>query len=351
MQIPYVWFVFVYGHARYIGIGILLRACRGSLRSFLSNVLILVARSCPPPLQDQTGIRCLDQWGLRIRFLRFRDPKCLLGISQVFFKKFAAFLRFQEGSKYVSFPDMVSAMVTKEVEGRLAPNTTSLTAAPSLSVQGAVQSATNPPPGLSTRQSVKSLLADVPVGGNREQERPGDELGLDQAVLSHDPWGGGKCSRIPKDHPWRIKRSRPEVEGDLDPSHVGSPSGRGQGRNRRVCPVQRLHPQTLGEGPAVQRQGALTEDSVKPTQLERGAIHAMTPVPSWSTRHTGVPGTDAISYASFHHEQFHPVAPHSEATGSVLGSLQDPGSPLHTRTRGPSGDPGLPGVPSSGYVL
>ncbi|MPC97143.1 hypothetical protein E2C01_092437 [Portunus trituberculatus] len=93
-----------------------------------------------------------------------------------------------EGSKYVSFPDMVSAMVTKEVEGRLARNTTSLTAAPSLLVQGAVQSATNPPPGLSARQSVKSLLADVPVGGNREQERPGNELGLDQAVLPHDPW-------------------------------------------------------------------------------------------------------------------------------------------------------------------
>ncbi|MPC79227.1 hypothetical protein E2C01_073743 [Portunus trituberculatus] len=57
---------------------------------------------------------------------------------------------------------------------------------------------------------------------------------------------------------------------------------------------------------------------------------------------------DTTCYASFHHEQFHPVAPHPEATGSVLGSLQDPAS-LHTRTRGPSGDPGLPGVPSSGY--
>ena len=81
-------------------------------------------------------------------------------------------------------------MVAKEVEGRLAPNTTSLTAAPSLSVHGAVQSATNPPPGLGARQSVQSLLADVPAGGNREQERPGDELDLDQDVPSHDPLGG-----------------------------------------------------------------------------------------------------------------------------------------------------------------
>ncbi|MPC73128.1 hypothetical protein E2C01_067446 [Portunus trituberculatus] len=34
-----------------------------------------------------------------------------------FFKELAAFLGFQEGSKYVSFPDMVFAMVSKEVEG------------------------------------------------------------------------------------------------------------------------------------------------------------------------------------------------------------------------------------------
>ncbi|MPC57285.1 hypothetical protein E2C01_051263 [Portunus trituberculatus] len=101
------------------------------------------------------------------------------------------------------------------------------------------------PPGLTARQSVKSLLVDVLAGGNREQERPGDELGLDQAVPPHDPWGG-KHSRTPKDHPWRIKQSRPEVGGDLDPSHVGSPSVQGQGRNRCVCPVQRLRPQTLG---------------------------------------------------------------------------------------------------------
>ncbi|MPD03676.1 hypothetical protein E2C01_099323 [Portunus trituberculatus] len=110
-----------------------------------------------------------------------------------FFKGLAAFLVFQEGSKYVSFPDMVSAMVSKEVEDRLAPNTASLTAAPSLSVQGAVQSATNPPPGLGARQSVKSLLADMLAGGNREQERPGDELGLDQAVPPLDPRGGGNA--------------------------------------------------------------------------------------------------------------------------------------------------------------
>ncbi|MPC73129.1 hypothetical protein E2C01_067447 [Portunus trituberculatus] len=101
--------------------------------------------------------------------------------------------------------------------------------------------------------------------------------------------GGANAPGPPKDHPWRIKRSCPEVGGDLDPSHVGAPSGQGQGRNRRVCPVQRLRPQTLGEGPAVQHQGALTEDSVKLTQLEKGAIHAVPPAPYRSTRHTRAP--------------------------------------------------------------
>lgn len=262
-----------------------------------------------------------------------------------FFKEFAAFLGFQEEQRYVSFPDMLSAMVAKEVEGRLAPNTTSLTAAPSLSVHGAVQSATNPPPGLGARQSVQSLLADVPAGGNREQERPGDELDLDQDVPSHDPLGG-KRSRPPKDFPWKVKRSRPEVGGDLVHSLTGSPSGRGRGRDRRVCSEQRRRPQTLGEGPAVHLQGVLTEDSVKPTQLERGAIHAIPPAPSRSTRHTGAPGpTAASSYALYHHNQIHPVASHPVATGSGLGSLRDPGSPSLR-----SGVPGLPGVPSSGYL-
>ena len=259
-----------------------------------------------------------------------------------FFKEFATFLGFQEEQQHVSFPAMLSAMVAKEVEGRLAPNSTSFTAAPSLSVHGAVQSAANPPPGLGARQSVQSLLADVPAGGNREQARPGDELGLDQDVPSHDPLGR-KRSRPPKDHPWKVKRSRPEVGGDLVHALTGSPSGRDRGRDRRVCPDRRRRPQTLGEGPAV-LQGVLTEDSVKPTQLERGAIHAIPTAPSRSTRHTGAPGTDASSYASYHHNQLHPVASHPAATGSGLRSLRAPGLPsLH------AGAPGLPAVPPFGY--
>ncbi|KAK3864568.1 hypothetical protein Pcinc_029751 [Petrolisthes cinctipes] len=175
-------------------------------------------------------------------------------------------------------------MVAKEVEGRLVANHVSLPATSSPWVQGTVQTATNPLPGLSARHSMKSLLADVPVRGYQGQERSGGDVQASSSLdHSIDKW-----SRPPKDVPWWIKRSRPGVGGDLTTSRPGSPSGRDQGRDRCMVIEQHPHPQTLGEGQAVDQQGILTEDLVKPTQPERGATHAKgrdAYAPPRSTRH------------------------------------------------------------------
>lgn len=125
-----------------------------------------------------------------------------------FFKWFASFLGLSEGSQQGYLPAMLSALVAKEIESRLAANTASFPATFLPSAQGAVQSTTNPLSGLDARQSMQLFLADVPVGGNQGQERSGGDLGLAQAPSSLAP-SMGKCSRPPKDVPWRIKRSCP----------------------------------------------------------------------------------------------------------------------------------------------
>ena len=58
----------------------------------------------------------------------------LLPDMSAFFKGFAASLLFREGSHSVSFSSMLSEMVSKEVESRLAPNPVSLSVSSLLSV-------------------------------------------------------------------------------------------------------------------------------------------------------------------------------------------------------------------------
>ena len=170
-----------------------------------------------------------------------------------FLKGFATFLGFSEGSHSVSFPFMLSEMVSREVENRLAPIPVSLPVSSLPSVQGTVKSVANPPPGPSTRQSVQSLQAGVPAGGNRGKERSTGGVGLDQVPL--DPPSLGKRSRPPKDVPWRIKRSR------LAPTR---PVSRDRGWDRCASSSRHSRPATQGEGRAMS-QGILTEDSVKPS--------------------------------------------------------------------------------------
>ena len=74
---------------------------------------------------------------------------------------------------------------------------------------------------------------------------------------------------------------------------------------------QQSRPLTLGEGRAVDHGGMMTEDSVRPTQPEGGAMHAKLYDPPWSTRHSGALGHSATSSAaSYHYEQIQVVASH-----------------------------------------
>ena len=106
-----------------------------------------------------------------------------------FFKGFASYLGLPDGGT-VSFPAMLSEMVAREVESRLASNPPSLPAPSCPSDHSAVQSATIPLPGLGVRQSVESLQANVPIGGIRGRLRPGNDAGLDQAPSSCAPSTG-----------------------------------------------------------------------------------------------------------------------------------------------------------------
>ncbi|KAK3893318.1 hypothetical protein Pcinc_002873 [Petrolisthes cinctipes] len=177
------------------------------------SVPLITSRPCRRGIQTQESVSPEDSVS------QFRRGKVSPGDMSVFFKDFASFLRLPEDSQQISLPAIISEMVAKEVEGRLVASHVSLPATSSPWVQGAVQTATNPLSGLSARHSVKSLLADVSVEGYQGQERSGGDV---QASSSLDP-SIGKRSRPPKDVPWRIKRSRPGVGGDLATSCPGSP--------------------------------------------------------------------------------------------------------------------------------
>ena len=189
------------------------------------------------------------------------------------------------------------------------------------------------------RGSVQSLQAGVPAGGNRGKERSTGGVVLDQVPL--DPPSLGKRSRPPKDVPWRIKRSRPMVGGDLAPTRPGSPLGRDRGWDRCVSSSRHSRPATQGEGRAVS-QGILTEDSVKPSQPEGGVTQARPPSPPRSTRHTGARDLAAPSFHAFHHhDQFHLASPRPQVAplGSGIGSFMDPASALpHPGSQDPEQD-------------
>ncbi|KAK3887611.1 hypothetical protein Pcinc_008315 [Petrolisthes cinctipes] len=88
---------------------------------------------------------------------------------------------------------------------------------------------------------------------------------------------------------------------------------------------QHPHPQTLGEGQAVDHQDILTEDLVKPTQPEGGPTHAKGRdgyAPPRSTRHKGASGQSATSNVLFHHDWIHTVASHPQYA-RISGSRED----------------------------
>lgn len=74
--------------------------------------------------------------------------------------------------------------------------------------------------------------------------------------------------------------------------------------------------------------GALTKDSLQPTQPEEGAKIDKANAPPQSTSHTKALGHTATSSNAYHHHnQIQFVTPHPQlaTSGSVVISLQDPG--------------------------
>ena len=204
-----------------------------------------------------------------------------------FFSDFAAFFGFSEGPQHASISDMVSDLVARHVDSHLATNQSSLTAYPLPSAHGPVQSGTDPLPDLGDRQSVQSLEADVSVGGSRGQVR--SKVSLAQDVYTLDPPSTGKRPRPPKDVPWRVKRSRPEVGGSLAPVRPGLPTGRDQDGGRRAARDPDPHPQAQGEGQAVSdsSSGIVTRQTVQLAQPEGGVMHVMHSLLPQSTKHSG----------------------------------------------------------------
>ena len=154
-----------------------------------------------------------------------------------FFHDFASFFGFSQGMQHSSFSEMVSDLVTQQVELQLAAKQSSLSALPLSSAKSLVQSSSNPLPDLSDRQGVQSPQADVSVGGSRGQAGTTHSLGLVSNVTTFDPPAAGKRPRQPKDVAGRVKRSRSVVGGHLAPFLPGCPSGRDQdGDGRDVLP-------------------------------------------------------------------------------------------------------------------
>ncbi|KAK3888192.1 hypothetical protein Pcinc_007723 [Petrolisthes cinctipes] len=154
-------------------------AIRNSRRMLVVATENLVSSNHYPPLDsDKDSVQ--ESVSPEDSVSQFPHGKVSLWDISVSFKDFASLLGLPEDSQQISFPAMLSEMVAKEVEGKLA-NPVSLPATSSPRVQGAVQSGTNPLSGLSAWHSVKSLLADVPVGVTRGRR------GLEVMFRYHPP--------------------------------------------------------------------------------------------------------------------------------------------------------------------
>ena len=132
-----------------------------------------------------------------------------------FLHYFSTFFGFHSGPPRSSFKDMVLELVAEQVQRQLGGNVPSLSGHSLPSAKGMAEAIASPLSLLDAKLGAEAPRVDVSEGGGWGQELSVSRDSVAQAMSFPDTLPPtGERSHPPKDVPWRIKRSRPEVGGN-----------------------------------------------------------------------------------------------------------------------------------------
>lgn len=184
-----------------------------------------------------------------------------------------------------SFKEYVSDLVMEQLQCQLAGNLTSLPARSLPSAQGMAEAIASPLSHLDAVAGAQALPVDESEEGSRRRELSGYRDSIGQTLSRSDTLPPtGKRHHPPKDVPWRIKRSRTEVEGRLVAPNPSLPAVRTRDEAIRETPLSHALLSAQGEGLTVASAlGARVTKVAHPTQ-SRGRATQLTRTSPMSTK-------------------------------------------------------------------